>query len=123
MVCGPPNRGARRGGETLAESGRRLEATLTRRNRMSTVRIVIIVVVVLIVVALLVSAASKRKRTEQLARTQVQAKQHDVDHHREQAHDARTEAQLAEERATRAGAAAELNEHKAAARAKELGER
>ena len=78
---------------------------------MSTVLIVVIVVVVLIVVALLVSAANRRKQTHQIAEAQVTAKHDDVDHHREQARDARAEGELAAERAKRAAAEADPSEH------------
>ena len=80
---------------------------------MSTVLIVIIVVVVLVVIALLVSTANRRKQTHQIAEAQVEAKHDDVDHHREQARDARAEAELSEERAKRAAAEADLNERQA----------
>jgi FtsZ-interacting cell division protein ZipA len=87
---------------------------------MSTVLIVIIVVVVLIVVAMLVSAANRRKHTHQIAEAQVEAKHDDVDHHREQARDARAEAELADERSKRAAAEADLNERQASEREQEL---
>lgn len=80
---------------------------------MSTVLIVIIAIVALLVLALLVSAASRRRRTRQLGEAQVQAKHDDVSHHREQANEARVEAELAEERSKRAAAEADLNERKA----------
>jgi len=50
----------------------------------------------------------------------VQAKHDDVGHHREQAQEARAEADLAEERARRRTAEAELNERQAAEREREL---
>ncbi len=87
---------------------------------MSTVLTVIIVVAVLIIVGLLVAAASRRKHAKQIGAAQVQAQHDDVSHHRDQAKDARAEAELAEERAKRAAAEADLNERKAAEREQEL---
>jgi FtsZ-interacting cell division protein ZipA len=87
---------------------------------MSTVLIVIIVVAVLVIVGLLVAAASRRKRAKQVGAAQVQAQHDDVSHHRDQAKDARTEAALADERAKRAVAEADLNERKATEREQEL---
>jgi FtsZ-interacting cell division protein ZipA len=81
---------------------------------------VLIVVVVVIVLGLLISAASRRKHTRQIAEAQVEAKHDDVSHHRDQARDARAEAEIAEERAKRAAVEADLNERKAGEREREL---
>lgn len=87
---------------------------------MPTVLIVIIVVIVPIVFGVLLFAASRRKRTQLIAEAQVQAKHHDLSRYRNQARDARAEAEIAEERAERAAAEADLNERRAGGREREL---
>ncbi len=87
---------------------------------MSTVLSVIVVIVVLIVAGLLLYAVSRRKRSQLIAETQVQAKRDDLSHHRNQAREARAEAEIAERAKRAAAAEADLNEHKAAQREREL---
>jgi FtsZ-interacting cell division protein ZipA len=86
---------------------------------MSTALIVIIVVAV-VVLGLLVWAASRRAHTKEIGEAQVEAQHDDLSHHRDQAREARGEAELAEERARRAAAEAELNERKASEREQEI---
>ena len=87
---------------------------------MSTAVVVIIIVVAVVAVGALVALSARRSGTKQMAETQVEAQHEDVSHHRDQARDARTEAEIAKERSERAAAEAELNEHKAAEREQEL---
>ena len=87
---------------------------------MSTVAIIAIVVVAVIVIALVVSAANRKKREREFGNTQVEAQRDDVQHHREQAVDKRTEAAVAEEHAKRAQVEAELDEARAEQRERDL---
>lgn len=87
---------------------------------MSTVLIVIVAVAVVVVLGLLTFAASRRAQTREIGEAQVEAQHDDVSRHRDQAREARGEAELAQERAKRAAAEAELNEHKASEREQEI---
>jgi FtsZ-interacting cell division protein ZipA len=86
---------------------------------MSTIAVIAIVVGALIVLAVLVRASQQRK----LGRVQAEAKQDDVQHHRERADESRTEAAIAEERAKRARVEAQLDEERARGREEELSDR
>jgi hypothetical protein len=63
---------------------------------------------------------TRRRRDREIGEAQVEAQHDDVAHHREQAQQARGEAELAQERAKRAAAEAELNERKASEREQTL---
>ena len=89
---------------------------------MDTLLIVAIVVAVLVVIAIAVSAARKKSRERGFAQVQHEAQHDDVDHHRERAGEAPTEAAVAEERAQRAKVEAELDEERAARREQSLDE-
>ena len=89
---------------------------------MSTAGVVIIIVAVIVILALLAFAASRRQSHKQLATAQGQALHEDVDRHRSHAEEPRLEAALADERAKRTAAEAELEERRAAERERELGE-
>jgi len=75
-----------------------------------------------VLVALLALAASRRRRQAQLGRVQGQALHEDVSRHRSHAEQARNEAALADERAKRTAAEAELEERRADERERELDE-
>lgn len=89
---------------------------------MSTALVVIIIIAVIVILALLALAASRRRRRAQLGQAQDQALHDDVGRHRSHAEGARHEAALAEERAKRTSAEAELEERRADEREHELNE-
>jgi FtsZ-interacting cell division protein ZipA len=89
---------------------------------MSTIAVIAIIVGALILIALLVSMSRKAAQRRQLGKVQQEAHREDVQHHRDQAEERRTEAAVAEERARRVAAEAEAHEERAARRERELDE-
>jgi FtsZ-interacting cell division protein ZipA len=87
---------------------------------MSTLAVIAIIIGALIVLALLVSLSGKASRRRKLGQTQERAQRDDVDHHRAEADERRTEAAVAEERARRVAAEADAHEERAARREAEL---
>jgi uncharacterized membrane protein YcjF (UPF0283 family) len=90
---------------------------------MSTLAVIAIVIAALIVLAVVISLARSARERRRLGQAQVEAQHDDVRHHRERADERRTEAAVAEEKAKRAEAEAELDEERAGARERELGDR
>jgi hypothetical protein len=87
---------------------------------MSIVAIIAIVLAALILVGVLAAIARRGKERREMGQTQVKAQHDDVRHHRDEAQERRREAALADERARRARAEAELNERRAGEREHEL---
>jgi FtsZ-interacting cell division protein ZipA len=86
---------------------------------MSTLAVILIIIGAVLLLLLLVRPAMRKARQ----RTQVREnKRAELEHHEAQAESARVDAAVADERARRQVAEAELHEERAARRAEELGE-